>query len=373
MQHLYKILIAIFVLKLRSYQISAYEISNFDLKKLTEVINGPLKDDNIHLISERETFKMMNFTQFESKSLILTSIDDGFRDSFETATGHQQGSQFTIVFIIFKIYNSFLEYIENSKIWNPEYTLIFSPNKTLDLSRFISSLAIRRSKYLTIFRKTKNSQNREKYSVYLVVPFQPYQRDYSFQKFIGNWNSRQFYTKSLLFPNRFENFGGTTFALASWCDDFPFIIFDENNNCFGSSIDLLDLIGRKLNFTYDIQFISPDGNWGALENGNWTGMLADLAYHNKDMLVNAFLLTEERVHGFDFIYPNHQEGFAVMIAIPPEIPKWIGLLYPFSWLTWIALIFTVFIVCAVFYLLLLVRRNVTADNPQWSLAFIMVC
>ena len=165
---------------------------------------------------------------------------------------------------------------------------------------------------------------------------------------------------SLLFPNRFETFRGYEFSLASWCEDFPFLTL-KNETCIGSNLDLFTDISHDLDFKFQVQLVPVDEEWGSFVNGNWTGMLADLAYRNKEILVNAFVLTEERGKGFDFTYPFHQEGFAVLVAYPPERPKWMGLIDPFQAMTWALIIGSMLAVFASFYIMLVIRKSQPLD------------
>ena len=45
------------------------------------------------------------------------------------------------------------------------------------------------------------------------------------------------------------------------------------NNTRGYTIDILNILAARMNFTYDV-FASPDDQYGSLNNdGTWTGMI----------------------------------------------------------------------------------------------------
>ncbi|MPC32864.1 Glutamate receptor ionotropic, kainate 1 [Portunus trituberculatus] len=73
---------------------------------------------------------------------------------------------------------------------------------------------------------------------------------------------------------------------------------NENGVCIGQSLDALEIIADKYNFTYVVQLKPEDELWGFIENGTWT------------------------------------EGFAFMIFLPPPLPSWRRLLYPFTGEVW---------------------------------------
>lgn len=52
---------------------------------------------------------------------------------------------------------------------------------------------------------------------------------------------------------------GTVLHLGSWCDDYPFIYF-RDDQCVGVNLDALALIAAKLNFSYEVQREIQDQN-----------------------------------------------------------------------------------------------------------------
>lgn len=83
-----------------------------------------------------------------------------------------------------------------------------------------------------------------------------------------------------------------------------------------------------------LSLLVQDHNWGSKEDGRWTGMLGDLVYHNKHLVINVFQLTEEILSDFDISYPYHVEDYVFLLNIPPPAPQWRGLLYPLRAEVW---------------------------------------
>lgn len=139
--------------------------------------------------------------------------------------------------------------------------------------------------------------------------------------------------KTRLFPIRYDSFDGTHLHLGSWCDDYPFlypeaslrkIVGEEElpGDCVGSNLDLLDIIASKLNFSYSVQMEPADYKWGFKENGTWNGMLGDLTYNNKDLVINSFLLRHDILDDFDISYQYQMESIVFLLAIPQTVPQW---------------------------------------------------
>ncbi|XP_068232547.1 ionotropic receptor 21a-like [Palaemon carinicauda] len=53
-------------------------------------------------------------------------------------------------------------------------------------------------------------------------------------------------------------------------------------------------------------------------------------------MINYATLTPERNEDFDLTVPYYHEGFGIILEVPPPLPRWQNILYPFSWLVWVA-------------------------------------
>ncbi|XP_047737553.1 glutamate receptor ionotropic, kainate 2-like [Hyalella azteca] len=183
-----------------------------------------------------------------------------------------------------------------------------------------------------------------------------------------------------IFSDEIRSLDGSHLELATFCLDFPFLYkpkvevkFEIGNKtkevkCVGMAFDILDILAQKLNFTYSAQDFPADGNWGSQVDGRWTGMLADLAYNNKSLIINNLLLTEVRSDEFDASYPYFAEGFSVMIKVPDPLPKWRGLLYPFARLVWQLFLTATFVESVLLTVALFVMHN----NRDFINGFLLV-
>ncbi|KAK8384558.1 hypothetical protein O3P69_014259 [Scylla paramamosain] len=153
---------------------------------------------------------------------------------------------------------------------------------------------------------------------------------------LGAWSERAFPTFHSLFPRRFESLGGAVVGVASDMDDAPLVFRDEEGEFDGTSRRLLDVIASRMNFSYTLTDRAPDNKWGELENGTWVGLLGEVYRGNKHLAINYFTITEERARFFDYSVSYLTEGFGFALPIPPELPKWTKLVYPFAWDMWAA-------------------------------------
>ena len=66
---------------------------------------------------------------------------------------------------------------------------------------------------------------------------------------------------------------------------FMFEMVDLNNNTLkiGLVKDLLDILGRRLDFTFEL-YLVPDGHYGKRhENGVWDGLMGEVSWKTKQM------------------------------------------------------------------------------------------
>ena len=97
---------------------------------------------------------------------------------------------------------------------------------------------------------------------------------------------------SYIFPNLLTGYNNITlvFVTIPWP---PYIIKQASGDYSGYYVHLMDMIAQKLNFTYRITE-SFDGQYGSIENGEWTGMIRQLMDKKADI---AGILTQSYERG----------------------------------------------------------------------------
>ncbi|KAF2357426.1 Ionotropic glutamate receptor [Trinorchestia longiramus] len=234
---------------------------------------------------------------------------------------------------------SFLDQQELSWVWNPDYIILFSLDPDLDHEGIVRHKLVQRSKFIVLIRPSSFD---DVFLVYNVrhATFDSPDENRPVLRLLSQWETKVSQHKFKLAQKRIEGFERATIGLASFCWDFPFMYVQPDDTCPGAAFDILNILAEKLNFSYTWQMRPSDGEWGSKMNGLWTGMLADLAYDNKSLIINNFLLTFDRKEGFDITYPYFSEGFSFILKVPDPAPKWKGLLYPFSSFVWMCVLVT---------------------------------
>ncbi|XP_066591382.1 ionotropic receptor 25a isoform X2 [Prorops nasuta] len=93
---------------------------------------------------------------------------------------------------------------------------------------------------------------------------------------------------------------------------------EEGNEMYhGYCIDVIEKLAEVMDFDYDI-IVPKDHSFGKkLPNGDWTGLVGDLARGETDFVVAALTMTSEREEVVDFVAPYfEQSGILIVIRKP---------------------------------------------------------
>ena len=97
---------------------------------------------------------------------------------------------------------------------------------------------------------------------------------------------------------------------------------------------LMDLIGRRLNFTYVVQE-PADGLWGTFEDGHWNGMVRQLVDNEVTLAAAAFAVSRERQTAINFTDPIDLQPYSFMYRRPRELSRASIFINPFTPLVWL--------------------------------------
>lgn len=335
---------------------------------LSELLAGPLAHEKLLLFLDSRASRVLDVDLLlpeigSTTSIFLVDLDHPEVFLREAPIHLIRGSFVTVVLAFTMSPVALLDSLGAD--WNPDFLLLLNLNGSLDTAPVLEDDRVQRSKHVTLIEYGRTAS--ATFHVFTSRPFRPTRTGYAVKSPIGAWNKQLFATKAELFPERFATLDGAVLYLGSWCDDFPFL-YSEGGGCVGSTLELLDVIAAQLNFSYVVQMEPADQNWGSKENGTWTGMLGDLVYNDKDLVVNSLLLTEQPFAEFDSTYPYHLESYAFILKIPPPVPQWRGLLYPFTKLMWGTVIGTTLVVIVLLQLCL----AVAPDTQDASQVFLLV-
>ena len=319
---------------------------------LIDLSKNILKTDNVLILVDP---RVVTDTEFDQV------LRDGFSNCFSYSlltwddadllqdfpTHFMRGTFMTVLLLFMSNPMNFLNSLEEMLLFNPDYFILYSLNEKLDMDQIERHDTVQRSQFLTSVKPSGKTGRFLVSSIYHTTYVD--HRDSGVEMKLGQLGSAEISSKNEFFQRERRNFFGAHIELASFCDDFPFLYNDkwtiENldylnvHECKGVNLDILDILAKKHNFTYDFQMHPTDFRWAGFENGSWTGMLGQLQNKEKQMVINGLMLSEMRYSSFDSSETYFQGGFGVVIKIPATAPKWKGVLYPFSNTVWLTILF----------------------------------
>ncbi|KAG7167436.1 Glutamate receptor ionotropic, delta-1-like 21 [Homarus americanus] len=334
---------------------------------LLDLVSGPLQGRSIFLLHDSQSGFEVNLNQVLShisSSMVMIANQENFSMD-QYPSGYVRGENYVAVMLFSSSPTNFLNYLSESNVWNPTFLILLAMNTSIDTTEVVSHAVVQRSRYLVLFEQHVVNISKVFY-MFTSYPFSPE----GHRATLGSWSNKTITSVVDLFPDRYPDLQGAVLYLASWCDDFP-IIYVSGDGCIGSSLDTLSLIAHKLNFTYEVQRETQDQHWGALENGNWTGMLGDLKYNGKDLALNWFLLNHNRWKAFDALYPYYAEGFGFLARLPEPAPRWKNLTYSFTTNLWLIIVCSTMVVSCMFSALM--PRHMTEGTVDHIQQIILVC
>ncbi|XP_050730799.1 uncharacterized protein LOC127005730 [Eriocheir sinensis] len=226
--------------------------------------------------------------------------------------------------------------------WRPSYLLLVDATSGVSPANLLREEAFSRVVHLALLRPLPQSSAPP--AVYSLFPYarfisKVFHLSYIFLGQVrrtGSWRAGT--PLHGLFADRFPNFEGCEFHLATWLDDHPYLYPEDDiigNDPDGLQVEVLNALGHVLNFTYTMTQQPPDDNWGTIENGSWTGMLGMVHRGEKDFTVNFFGYTLEKMQDFDASSSYWMEGFGLTLRAPPPLPRWRAAYYPFRITVWL--------------------------------------
>ena len=289
-----------------------------------------ISDGTVFLLLDNISYRSLN-VNIKLSALIATEEEINMKIYKQNQL---RGASLTAILILSQNPYSFLSQIEENVNWNPQTLIVISNNASWDTNFILSSSSIKRSEYIYSIES-----NSDQFVLYTGGVIQP-------KVLMGNWKKYKDQQNIFKSVYRFHNFQGTNLKVASYCDDFPYLYEETEDDgiCIGLSIDILNMLGTKYNFTFNTTIASSDEYWGGFVNNTWNGMFADLQFRGFDITINVFILNFRKAKDFDFTSPfSNQEGFAFFMRNPEANPQWQSIVQPFTLQVWIAILVSTFI------------------------------
>ncbi|KAL7632608.1 UNVERIFIED_CONTAM: hypothetical protein RMT77_017046 [Armadillidium vulgare] len=109
----------------------------------------------------------------------------------------------------------------------------------------------------------------------------------------------------------------------------------------GISIDIMDALAKNLNFTYRIDFPSPNETYfGIGEDDNFTGLVGMLYRREADILIHSVIMSESRLKAMDFTVSFEyfsKSMFYKSAALKPAV-GWGTYFKGFHWSVWVTIL-----------------------------------
>lgn len=324
---------------------------------LSDLIKDTMTEDKIFMIYDKLLLEKQQWLPSFLGKLLKDRVSlKAYLNNFDLQIYRNssiKGSEFTPMFLTNEqsFLLQFFANVSKGLRWAPTRMVIIYTNETVKLNDSLFSTSIQRSTFL-FFLELSIKDGKYVFKAYTIYPFERRQKGKrQWKYYLGLWRKPR--NKSELFVQRTQEFAGKTFDLSTICGDFPLLYMDTDGGCTGVNIDILRIIGNKLNFNFTVQNGTADGEWEGNVNGTWTGMVGEVFYEKKDFAINLVFMFEGWNYFFDVSPPFHIEGAQFLLKIPAPFPDWQKFFMPFSSLMW--LFFLVAIFAVIFTLMIFVK------------------
>ncbi|XP_071079199.1 uncharacterized protein [Haliotis cracherodii] len=126
------------------------------------------------------------------------------------------------------------------------------------------------------------------------------------------------YKEACIFPNTAYGYNGRQVVVSIL--GTPFYVYKDIVNgtatFTGYCMDILEAIGRKLNFSFHVTE-PADMTWGFIENRKWNGLVGQLHRREVDMVASDLTVHEGRAKVLDYIFPMIKTDALVILYKEP--------------------------------------------------------
>nr|XP_045625149.1 uncharacterized protein LOC123774684 [Procambarus clarkii] len=267
-----------------------------------------------------------------------------------------------------RVINHFVEEAPE-RLWTPNTLLLVDVNASVNATRLLAQASFSYSPFLSLLQPC-NKNDAACYYILTYETFHPHNKI----TFHGIYNAIKPQTFRSVFPDRFKSFYGHNLQLASWADDFPYLVPGATlHKTYGIGVNMLNEISRKLNFSYEFDN-EAKASWGELVNGSWIGMVGQVWRREKDLCVNVMSIVEDRYQAVDFSVPYFTDSYSFVLHNPLPQPRWWAIVLPFTWQTWLAVLVSMVTVSVVRRLVLhrLVLHRLILQEERRSTSALLV-
>ncbi|XP_068214133.1 ionotropic receptor 21a-like [Palaemon carinicauda] len=303
-------------------------------KLLREVLSGPLQKHNISLMVEEEMGDVLSLNSLLKDVPAPTTLlrvpqeEEAFGDDFQLLHG---------VLVGIAVTDSWWPLWKPSSNWFPLAIVLLSLTESCSVMGILGEAPLlQKSSSVVVFCpfSIKGSQQ----ILFKVFTWKPYASGNQIET-LGFWKQSSFPTWNSLFVDRFQDFSRKTFTISYSPTDEPVLYENPDGSLDGTNHRIMKALSQWLNF---------DISYEEHENNSWVGMRDMVRTGHSDVMINYVTLTLERTQEFDVSIPYQSEGFGMILKVPPPLPLWRNVYYPYSWEVWASVVFTL-AACTVFF------------------------
>lgn len=210
------------------------------------------------------------FAKDHSPAVVVDLSEDDLLHSDWLRSYHDECFVHVVLFSSVEVVLAFAEEVPELT-WTPAFLLLLNLNTSEDADHLLPHRALNHSPFLTLLQ-ARVTRGAFRFDVHTYNVFGD-KIDYIGHAY-PDFSQLRF---GDVFPDRFDSFHGVNLHLASWADDFPYLVpQDALEETTGIGIYMLQEIGSRLNFTYTVYEMPEDQWWGDFSNGSWRGMIGEL-------------------------------------------------------------------------------------------------
>ncbi|XP_066989662.1 ionotropic receptor 21a-like [Macrobrachium rosenbergii] len=301
---------------------------------LKEVLTGPLQRHNISLMVEEEVEDILRLDSLlrdvPSPTTLLRVPGEGgaLVDDFDLLHG---------VLVAVAHSNFWWPLWKPLSNWFPLAIVLLMLTKSCAVQDILEEAPLlQKSSSVVVFCPFIPKGSQQKIS-FKVFTWKPYVSGHQLES-LGVWDRSSFPSWNSLFVDRFQDFSRKTFTISYSHTDEPVLYRNPDGSLDGTNYRIMKALSHWLHF---------DISYQEHENNSWEGMRDMVRTGKSDVMINYVTLTLDRTREFDVSIPYQSEGFGMILKVPPPLPLWRNVYYPYSWEVWACVVVSV-VACTLF-------------------------
>ncbi|XP_066963794.1 glutamate receptor ionotropic, kainate glr-3-like [Macrobrachium rosenbergii] len=319
---------------------SSYEerVKSFVPQIVAEMVTGPLREESVALVLQEDQ-DPGNLGYINRPITLLrlppASPDGGEKVAISNGTGNGEGGGMkrgplkvgVIVLVAASEDESWSLLQSPPENWNTTAIVLVSTSTSCRKTSLLQTPLLFRTPSAALLcpyaPRKLDPQSRPLFRVWAWKPFVA--ADHLVD--LGAWNPRDFSTWKRLFVDRFDDMSTKVVQVFAQTIDRPLFFRDSDGKLKGMNLEILgamsSALGYSLNLTAEFEL-------------SWNQLLDPVREGKSEIFINFGLMTPERLQEFHMTVPYLLEGYGIMLQVPPLLPRWKNILYPFDLSVWIA-------------------------------------